>query len=465
MSVGKNKPRKEIDELRNSIRKRIADTRQSNLGDISKDLRILESDDRRELSKISDSYIIKKGSFGLTRELQIDWEAYLEKLDNLKNELFDPFEREIVKIYKEARKKIGLDTDQSYLEKLAYEKIHEVERLIKENGLQSKLENVGSSIFSFIENESKTINIITKKLDHRDLEHLSKNKIERLQSQSLKEIDDFKSNVEEKFDKIREMLDTLSSNINRGIDQQDITIGAMDQELLELREQADADAELVQYGLAIAVINHEFAITVRNIRRSLQELRPWADANKKLDNLYQRLRNHFDHLDSHLSLFTPLQRKLDQKMTTIRGSDISNYVKLFFDTRLERHYIKMDITDSFLEAKFNGFPSTIYPVFVNILDNAIFWLKHIKDNRLIMLDTDSNDNAFVLSNNGPAIHMRDYERIFEQGFTRKPGGRGLGLYISKKALQAENMDIEIIPNNEKFGVKVKIKRPKNDRSQ
>ena len=128
--------------------------------------------------------------------------------------------------------------------------------------------------------------------------------------------------------------------------------------------------------------------------------------------------------------------------------------------RLKRHEIKLEVTDDFLASEIEGFPSTIYPVFVNILDNAIFWLKEIKGEKLIKLDTE--DGAFLISNNGPPIHKRDYSTIFEQGFTRKPGGRGLGLFISKKALHKEGMDMEIIPNEENYGVTMKIKWPDND---
>jgi len=63
------------------------------------------------------------------------------------------------------------------------------------------------------------------------------------------------------------------------------------------------------------------------------------------------------------------------------------------------------------------------------------------------------DNAYRIGNNGPTIHNRDVEAIFEQGFSRKPGGRGLGLFISKKALRKEGMDLNIVQSkSEERGV-------------
>jgi signal transduction histidine kinase len=230
---------------------------------------------------------------------------------------------------------------------------------------------------------------------------------------------------------------------------------AMDEELETLREQVDTDADLVQFGLAVAVINHEFEAAIKGVRRSLRELRPWAELNKNLAPLYQEIRNNFDHLDGHLNLFTPLQRRLYRKPIEIKGSDIVHYVKTLFDVRLNRHDIKLSATEDFAEMRAHGFPSTLYPVFVNIIDNAIFWLKDTQGEKQIKLYSDGK--SFFISNTGPGIHARDYESVFEQGFSRKPGGRGLGLFISRKALQKEGMDISIVPSDSPTGVTFQIK--------
>ena len=89
---------------------------------------------------------------------------------------------------------------------------------------------------------------------------------------------------------------------------------------------------------------------------------------------------------------------------------------------------------------------------MNIIENAILLLDDINNDEKINLDAD--DTGFLISNNGPSISQRDYSAIFDQEFTRKPGGRGLGLFISKKALQSEHMDIETLPNKEKRGVTI-----------
>lgn len=94
---------------------------------------------------------------------------------------------------------------------------------------------------------------------------------------------------------------------------------------------------------------------------------------------------------------------------------------------------------------------------VNIIDNALFWLSSTNGDRVIRLD--AVDGAFIISNNGTKIEERDWLRIFERGYSRKPSGRGLGLFISSKALQAEQMTLSLDTPPIGFKVAFRIQIP------
>ena len=89
--------------------------------------------------------------------------------------------------------------------------------------------------------------------------------------------------------------------------------------------------------------------------------------------LYDAIRSNFDHLDGYLTLFTPLQRRLYRKAVEILGTEIRDFLKELFQVRLARHNVAFAATGNFANAKIVGFPSSFYPVFVNLVDNAIFW--------------------------------------------------------------------------------------------
>ena len=215
---------------------------------------------------------------------------------------------------------------------------------------------------------------------------------------------------------------------------------ALEEEVIALRERADADLELAQLGMAVQVINHEFDATIRAVRRNIRELRAWADANDSLRTLYESIKDNFSHLDGYLSLFTPLQRRLYRSVVQISGADIFRFLEDLFGERLKRHAVRLTLTPAFKKHVVSGYPSTFYPVFVNLVDNAIFWASRKQGERVISLD--AVGDTLIVADNGPGIAERDREAIFDIGFTRKPGGRGLGLHISRQVLSKANYKLE-----------------------
>ena len=158
-------------------------------------------------------------------------------------------------------------------------------------------------------------------------------------------------------------------------------------------------------------------------------------------SLYQGIRGSFDHLDGYLTLFTPLQRRLYRKAVDIRGWEIHEFLANLFGQRLSRHNILLTRTDAFAAAIVRGYPSSFYPVFVNLVDNSIYWLSGQDERLERRIQLDAFGTELRVSDSGPGVHARDREDIFEVGFTRKPGGRGMGLHISKATLREAGYDL------------------------
>ena len=468
--VHDEQPEVELAHLRDSISSQMNDVEKIEDPDkASFALLAAEREANLKLSETRERYrVVKPRGIGLSKPLQSDWNAYIAEVERLEKNFFDPFSAEVArrvgtvanaaKIYVDQRKRLG-----------------EIIRQQAESGKKAVAAEAGQlrksanetrlSALKFareaIREMQETISAVEVEFAQEDLVDRSHEEIERLRVDFERRIKAVGAKNLDTLATAREMLTTISSDIDRGLKLSGSDmVEAMDQELLELREQADTDAEMVQLGLAIAVINHEFEAAITGVRRSLRELRPWANSNKGLLKLYRAIRNNFDHLDGHLNLFTPLQRRLYRKPILIKGSDIIHYLDTLFDVRLRRHNVNLKVTDAFLRSEITSFPSTIYPVFVNIVDNAVFWLKDVDEGKQITLD--ANPNGFLISNNGPLIHRRDAEAIFDRGFTRKPGGRGLGLFISRNALRKEGMDIDLMPSSQNQGVTMIIRWTRNN---
>ena len=50
----------------------------------------------------------------------------------------------------------------------------------------------------------------------------------------------------------------------------------------------------------------------------------------------------------------------------------------------------------------------------------------------------------LITDSGPGVDKRDREAIFEFGFSRKPGGRGMGLHISREVLHRVGYELTLM---------------------
>ena len=186
----------------------------------------------------------------------------------------------------------------------------------------------------------------------------------------------------------------------------------------------------------------------------MRRLKAWADVNDGLRELYDSIRTNFDHLDGYLTLFTPLQRRLYRKAVEIRGSEIRDFLDELFRARFARHSVTLTATKAFERATVVGFPSSFYPIFVNLVDNAIFWLSQQNPQRERSISLDEDGGTLLVADTGPGVSVRDREAIFEFGFSRKPGGRGLGLHIGRESLRRVGFDLRLIDGDDgaSFGI-------------
>ncbi len=444
-------PEFEIAELLQHIQDRMKTASENGDPDIaSAELLDTEREANRELEEMRAKYsITRPRGVGLTKRLTGDWEAYQRERDRLEADVFAPFAKqvgeslvstaEIANIHIDQRRRIqeliqnAADTQNTALR-------------IESSALRQAAGDARRASISATNASLRELrNVIAEielNLAHSDLSDLQPKQIEDIRSDYQQRIDAVALRNTGRLEGVREMLTGIADGINEGTDISQLDIAeALETELYALQEKADTDEELVQMGLAIAVINHEFEAVIKMIRRDLRELGTWAKANDGLQPIYRGIRTNFEHLDAHLNLFTPLQRRLYRQQIDITGKEVVYYVRALFGVRLERHRIQLDATQNFVDSIVRTYPSTIYPVFVNLLDNFIFWLKDKPGERLIQLDC--TDSAYCIGNNGPPIPRRDAESIFEKGFSRKPRGRGLGLYISKRVLNKEGMTLTL----------------------
>ena len=88
--------------------------------------------------------------------------------------------------------------------------------------------------------------------------------------------------------------------------------------------------------------------------------------------------------------------------------------------------------------------AVLLQVFINLFDNALYWLKTVSGERKILISLDGNRQRMTFSDSGPGIKPDDLDYIFEAFYSGKgEEGRGLGLYIAKQLLDRYDYSITL----------------------
>lgn len=425
----------------------------------------LEAEAKLHLDQLRKEHAISKPrGVGLNTELRNNWETYQTEMGRITSDLVLPAEKTIENIVTTTVKNNKLNLEPGLRLNAAVQK-HTKETLSSMKSLRTQTEETLTDLTRTVRDTTKnSFQTVSKVVDEvlAELEAVKGKKQAEFDFSKQREafetlvVDAFEEESE-KLRKIYSQLEAvLSSTQSSGSDMVEVT-EALEEEVVALRERQEVDFELAQIGMALNTINHEFGKTAGSLRDGLRRMKSWAHANPDMKRLYDDMRVNFDHLDSYLALFNPLDRKLQSTAVDIKGSDIFRFVSDLFDKRLKRHNVRLVADQGFKNHTLHGFHADFYPVFVNLIDNAIYWASSgRKDVGIIELIEDKGD--LCVRDNGRGVSSIDVRNIFELNFTRRPGSRGMGLHISRQALGRLGYELNIDPPTPSSGACFRISK-------
>lgn len=418
----------EILNLRKELEKILA----SNTSDFS-ELSDLDSAYREILSNFSQLAINSPTWITLTEDLKNESLEYESKYNYLHKILDDDYDRLLSLIDVSSK----IEENDNYNNKIAKE-IENIERKITECN-QNFIERL-----DLAQRNLKTI--LNEDLNQIFLEY--QHRIDHVKSRSNSEFSEYSSiskellEIERNYDEIvHPKYESFISHLERldiSIDE-DLVLGYYKEQYTRLEEKIDEINELAQLGIAVEIIDHQFKVLYAEMAASIKYFGKYGSSNPEDKENYNQMKNSFEHLETNYQLLTPLYRTMRRGKKNITGKEIKDYLEKFFYKSFNDNGIKFSIDESFESFVFkNTYYSVIIPVFINIINNAIYWLRPV-DNREILLRVD--DGMVLILNSGQRIKEGDLEHIFERFFSRKPGGRGIGLYLAKTNLKSLGYDI------------------------
>ena len=413
----------------------------------------IEKEGREALREIRKRTIIAKPrGVGLTRTLMNQWLAYSDESKRIENEILGPIEVELEEY-------VSVSAGRADVPLMHFIRIDAAvrSRTVDAVGVARRLKKASDDSVSQVAVLARTtardsLKAVNEAVDEvvEELEQLRRSQVDgEVLSQKRRELE---GKVDEAFERERETLEGLKEQFDAlgrywskdGFDTLDLT-EALEEELEELRTQRDSDLEMAQIGMAVNIISHEFEKTVTTLRQGFRRMGAWANANPDLATLYKNMRSAFEHLDGYLVMFTPFDRRLHPVEVQISGKDIYEFLLDLFEQRFNRHHVSLVATKEFCNFTLVGYPSTFYPVFANLLDNAVFWLQRVREHPR-EIELDANEEVLIVRDNGPGVSKRDRLNIFLPRFSRKPGGRGMGLHVSKATLNKAGYDLRVEEN-------------------
>jgi len=207
-------------------------------------------------------------------------------------------------------------------------------------------------------------------------------------------------------------------------------------ELTRLKEREGFLVEVAQLGLIAETATHEHEHQVNLVRDCIRILK--RNDGGKSETTLTALSDAFEIIDARIRLFDPLIRRSGVISQAISGEEIGDFLHHHFKEAFETGLI--EATTGFKQAVLEEVKKPVLLGAVhNIVHNALYWCKQGTAKPAIRLT--GAGARITISDSGPGIAKRDLPRIFEPGFSRRPYGRGLGLFIAKEALAGIGIDL------------------------
>lgn len=217
---------------------------------------------------------------------------------------------------------------------------------------------------------------------------------------------------------------------------------------------------LAALGSGLELVYHELAQPLSIIGSSWYSLS--VTSNKISQNeIREDILSEVKSIKSSLNTLSELHESLEPAIG--RGKShkfqvIGTFEKIILLLRheLREHKISVEVSESMKKYTVDSFEYVFWIAFLNILNNAVYWLKRVEERKIFFKLVDNN--TIEISNTSPQINNDDLKAIFEYGVTMKQekNATGLGLTYTKNMLA--RIGYAIYAENKAYGPAFLIKK-------
>ncbi|MCU0427193.1 MAG: ATP-binding protein [Candidatus Kapabacteria bacterium] len=241
---------------------------------------------------------------------------------------------------------------------------------------------------------------------------------------SLEKIDDV-----EILEKANKFLDTV---------QQHSTI---------MKNRMETVEDLAGLGMAVEKSSHDALTLLSKMRNNVKDFRLKAKnqdyKNEDVIALLDELDENLVFVYDEMQIIQPLFKNQRKTVKDVSVYEMVEKVVKYFRRDLEGKISVKIQKDNDVVVRTNT--GLILQILINLLDNAIYWVnKNESKQKEIIIKLSSENSSLIIADNGSGVREDAIPLVFDEFFSLKSNGRGLGLYIVREILLRINGEIEVV---------------------
>ncbi len=214
-----------------------------------------------------------------------------------------------------------------------------------------------------------------------------------------------------------------------------------------IKDRMETVEDLAGLGMAVEKASHDALTVLSKLRNNIKDFKVKVKnqeyKNDELLTLLNELDENLNFVYDEMQVIQPLfknQRKAIKDISVYESIEkVIKYFRRDIDGKIN---IKI-LNDNDIVVKTNA--GLILQILINLLDNAIYWVnKNETKEREIIFKLNTKANSLIIADSGQGIREDVAPVIFNEFFSLKSDGRGLGLYIVKEILLRINGEISLV---------------------
>ncbi len=216
--------------------------------------------------------------------------------------------------------------------------------------------------------------------------------------------------------------------------------GKMLQELERSREQAIQASKLAVVGEMAAIMAHEVRTPLGILSTSAQWLQREPSLSPEGQEMAQFILDESARLRGLVTTLLECARPREPQMVPHNSHDLIVHTLEILALQADKKRLHIEQQLYAQNPVIACDAELLTQVFLNLLINAI---QIVPDNGIIRIRSTSlaQQICIEIADNGPGIAADDYQRLFDPFFTKREGGIGLGLTVTKQIMLAHRGDI------------------------